>query len=531
MTDSYDAELQARLARGLGAGFAIRSLVGRGGFAVVFAGVDVGLKRDVAIKALRPELAADPLMRQRFRREAEAVARLRHPHIVPIYSVGEADDVVWYVMPLVNGPSLKLHLERVGRFSIEETRRVLSETAAALAVAHHAGIVHRDIKPDNMLLDGPEARVLVTDFGIAKALGGDSQTLTQTGVVIGTPQYMSPEQASGEKTDARSDIYSLGVVAYQLLTGELPFEGGTVAALLVKQLVADAPSVLRKRPDCPSDLAAAIARCLVKDPAHRWATIDDFQQAIAPAPATVAARTSGAGTRTATAWSSPVAQFRTAAAIAIGAVVTLLAIDITRGRVLLTPLGLLVAAFVIALKYGRLWTAGYTWRDVIAPLSKGATRSPVPLDSADFGPHEGAIQQARGERAALRAQLERVPRSGRARFEAAVRAADALLAQSATLARQLYGLERQIDPGPEEIERRLLATAAEPPSPGRAQRAAVLERRRDAVRGLMARRDASAAALTRTLTTLAGLRAAVERGQDDVQQAVNDATSCLESTG
>jgi len=136
------------------------------------------------VKVLRPELAVDALMRQRFRREAEAVARLRHPHIVPIYSVGEGEGLVWYIMPLIGGPSLKTHLERIGRLAIADVRRMLSEAAEALATAHRAGIVHRDIKPDNMLLDGVEARVLVTDFGIAKAVGGDSQTLTQTGVVI-----------------------------------------------------------------------------------------------------------------------------------------------------------------------------------------------------------------------------------------------------------------------------------------------------------------------------------------------------------
>ena len=525
MTNPYDTELRARLARGLGDGYELRDLLGRGGFALVYAALERGLKRDVAVKVLRPELAAEPVMRQRFRREAEAVARLRHPHIVPIYSVGEGEGLVWYVMPLVGGPSLKVHLERVGRISIADARRMLHEAAAALGVAHRAGIVHRDIKPDNMLLDGPDARVLLSDFGIAKALGGDSQTLTQTGIVIGTPQYMSPEQASGEKTDARSDVYSLGVVAYQMLTGELPFEGATVAALLVKQLVTDAPSVLQKRPDCPSDLAAAVTRCLAKDPGQRWLSADDFQRAIAPPSAAEAPRVIPT-------FSSPVARFRATALTAAAVVGVLLVIDLVRGRVLLAPLGLLVAGFVIALKYGRLWTAGYTWRDVFARLaSSGATRSPLPLDSGDFGPHMEAIQQARAERAAMRVHLERVPRSGRPRFEVAARAADALLAQAAALARQLYALERQIEPGPEEIERRVAATEGEPPSPGRGQRLAVLERRRDAVRGLIARRETSAAALTRTLTTLAGLRAAVERGPEEVQQAVSDATACLETAG
>jgi len=533
VTNPSDAELQGRLARSLGEAYEVRGLLGRGGFAVVYAALDVALKRDVAVKVLRPELAVEPLMRRRFRREAEAVARLRHPHIVPIYSVGEGEGLVWYVMPLVGGPSLKTHLERVGRLAIADARRMLSEAAAALSIAHRAGIVHRDIKPDNMLLDGVEARVLVTDFGIAKALGGggESQTLTQTGVVIGTPQYMSPEQASGEKTDARSDVYSLGVVAYQMLTGELPFEAGTVAALLVKQLSTDVPSVLRKRPDCPSDLAAAVMRCLAKEPGQRWALMDDFQHAVAPPPATINVRRSSGGLRAAAA-ASPLARFRIIVLAALAGVLLLGVIDVARGQALVGPLGLLVAAFVVAVHYGRLWTAGYTWRDVFGPVSASTiARSPLPLDSADFGPHEGAIQQARAERAAMRVQLERLPRSARPRFEAAGRVADALLAQAGALARQLYGLERQIDPGPEEIERRLVATEAEHPSPGRAQRMAVLERRRDAVRALAARRDESGEALSRTLTTLARLRAAVDQGPEGIQQAVDDANACLEVAG
>ena len=527
MTNPYDAEFTGRLSRGLGTGYELRELLGRGGFALVYAAVDLALKRDVAVKVLRPELAAEPVMRQRFRREAEAVARLRHPHIVPIYSVGEGEGLVWYVMPLIKGPSLKTHLERSGRLSIEDARRMLSEAAAALGVAHAAGIVHRDIKPDNVLLDGADARILVTDFGIAKALGGESQALTQTGVVIGTPQYMSPEQASGEKTDARSDIYSLGVVAYQMLTGELPFEAATVAALLVKQVTSDVPSVLRKRPDCPSDLAGAVSRCLAKEPAGRWVSIDDFRRAIALLPGTIEERRAS-GARLTTA-QSPLPRFRAFVTVAAAAVTSLAILDLVRGRLLFAPLGALLAAFLIALQYGQLWTAGFTWRDVFSRLRDGSTRSPLPLDSADFGPHEGAIQQARAERAAMRVHLERTPRSGRARMEPAVRSADALLAHAAVLARQLYALERQIDPGPAEIERRLAATEAEAPSPGRAQRVAVLERRRAAVQALVARRETAAVSLSRTLTTLARLRAVVEQDGEGIQQALDDANACLET--
>ena len=166
-----DDDLQLRLSDALGDGYEVRGLLGRGGFAAVYSAVEMGLKRDVAVKVLRPELAVDPAMRQRFRREAEAVARLRHPHIVPIYSVGEYGGLAWYVMPLIVGPSLKQHLEKIGRLPIADARRMLLEAAEGLAVAHRAGIVHRDIKPDNLLLDGADARVLLTDFGIADADG------------------------------------------------------------------------------------------------------------------------------------------------------------------------------------------------------------------------------------------------------------------------------------------------------------------------------------------------------------------------
>jgi len=522
--DSQEAALRTRLARALGPGYELRNQLGRGGFAVVYAAFEPRLKRDVAVKVLRPELGVVATMRQRFRHEAEAVARLRHPHIVPIYAVGEEKDegLAWYVMPLIAGPSLRAHLEQVRRMPVEEARRVLGEAAAALAAAHRAGIVHRDIKPDNILLDGDEARVLLADFGIAKALGTDAQTLTQTGVVIGTPQYMSPEQASGEVTDARSDLYSLGVVGYQMLAGELPFEAGTVAALLVKQLVTEAPSVMRKRPDCPSDLAAAVMRCLAKAPEQRWASADDLQRALSPTPSTIAARRSGSGPRAA--MPLPLTHFRTVAAMSGAAIVALGVLDAVRGMVLFAPIGLLIGAFVIAVNYGRLWTAGYGWRDVFARFSaKTGDRSPVPLDSAEFGPHVGAIQQARADRAMIRIQLERVPRAGRLPFEAAVRAADGLLAQAAEVARQIVALERQIEPGPDEIERRVAATKGEVSSPGRTQRLAVLERRREAVHGLVARRDALADMLGRILTTLARLRAAAEGAPDDIAAAIHEA--------
>ena len=524
-----DDDLQSRLRRALGDAYEVRGLLGRGGFAAVYSAIEVGLKRDVAVKVLRPELAVDPAMRQRFRREAEAVARLRHPRIVPIYSVGEGGGLAWYVMPLIAGPSLKQHLEKIGRLPIADARRMLLEAAEGLAVAHRAGIVHRDIKPDNLLLDAADARVLLTDFGIAKALGGTVQTLTETGVVIGTPQYMSPEQAGGEATDARSDVYSLGVVAYQLLTGELPFEAGTVAALLVKQLVAEAPSVLRKRPDCPSDLAAAVMRCLAKDPQDRWASAEALQHALAPERGSLVRPRPQGGAAAGT----PLQRFRRLVLSAIGVVVILIVVDAARGQMLFGPLGLLVAAFVIATAYGPLWTAGYGWRDLISRGGLPAIlpiRSPVPLDSDEFGPHAAAIQQARTDRAALRAALERLPRTQRQSLAAAVPAADALVARAAATAADLQGLDRQIDPGPEEIDRRLAATAAEPPSPGRAQRLAVLQRRRSTIDGLLTRRDRAADTLANTLTALARLRGAADGTPVEIEAAIRDAQAGYQVT-
>src|SRR6185295_651460 len=185
-----DPDFHPRLARALGAVYELGDRLGFGGFAQVYAAVDTQLKRDVAVKVLRPELAG-AVVRERFRREAETVARVRHPNIVPIYSVGEGEGLAWYVMPRVTGGSLRARLDREGRLPAAEVRRVLLESASALAVAHRAGLVHRDIKPDNIMLDGDDAHVLLMDFGIAKALGVDAQGLTATGVAIGTPQYMS----------------------------------------------------------------------------------------------------------------------------------------------------------------------------------------------------------------------------------------------------------------------------------------------------------------------------------------------------
>ncbi len=282
MSETDDKPLAARVAEALGTAYTLEGEIGRGGMGVVYRARDEQLKRRVAIKVLPPELAFQQDIRERFKREAQTAGQLLHPHIVPIYSVGEAKGIVFFVMGYVDGESVAGRVKRKGPLPPEEARRIMKESADALSAAHAVSVVHRDIKPDNILLEGTRGRVMVTDFGIAKALSqGSGATLTGAGVAIGTPAFMSPEQAAGEKEiDGRSDLYSLGIVTYQMLAGELPFNAPTVAGILMKQITEPAPDIRRTRPDVPEDLALAVARCLEKDPENRWPTADALRRGL-----------------------------------------------------------------------------------------------------------------------------------------------------------------------------------------------------------------------------------------------------------
>src|SRR5437763_1128205 len=283
--------LAQRLSQALGPSYTLEGEIGRGGMGVVYRARDERLKRGVAIKVLPPELAFREEIRIRFLREAETAARLSHPHIVPIHSVGEGPDgLVYFVMAFVDGESVAGKLKRRGRLPSEEARRIMLETSDALGAAHALGIIHRDVKPDNILLEGSRGRVVVTDFGIAKALSSTtgSATLTATGVAIGTPHYMSPEQAAGDREiDGRADIYTLGVVSYQMLAGELPFQAPTVPGILMKHITERAPLVTERCNDCPDDLAACVMRSLEKDPEDRWPTADALRRALEARTATM----------------------------------------------------------------------------------------------------------------------------------------------------------------------------------------------------------------------------------------------------
>ena len=260
--------------------YSLERELGRGGMGVVYLARDVQLDRHVAIKVLPTHLAEQPESRQRFLREARTAAGLSHPNIVPIHRVGEAGGFVFFVMSYVAGHTLGERLRSSGALPAAEAMRILREVSWALAYAHGHGIVHRDVKPDNILLEEGSGRALVTDFGIAHV--GSATLSTDPGKIMGTAQFMSPEQAMSETVDGRSDLYSLGVVGYLAVSGRLPFEAANVPALLMKQVSEPPQSVDAIAPGTPRALVGAIHRCLEKDPAQRFANGEALAAALTP---------------------------------------------------------------------------------------------------------------------------------------------------------------------------------------------------------------------------------------------------------
>ncbi|HEU4565108.1 MAG TPA: serine/threonine-protein kinase [Gemmatimonadaceae bacterium] len=277
---SVDAELVAFQSAVSGRYFVERE-IGRGGMGVVYLAREVQLDRPVAIKLLPPALAVRPELRERFLREARTAAKLSHPHIVPIFQVDEVGGFVFFVMAYVEGETLGARVRARGPLPPHDVARIIREVAWALAYSHARGIVHRDIKPDNILLDRESGRALVTDFGIAHVAA--SSSLTEVGQVMGTAHFMSPEQASAEPLDGRSDLYSLGTVAYLALTGKLPFDAPTVQGVLAQHLTQPPPPIASARASVPARLARAVERCLEKDPALRFQSGEALADGVAEA--------------------------------------------------------------------------------------------------------------------------------------------------------------------------------------------------------------------------------------------------------
>src|SRR5213596_69223 len=541
MTD----RLAQRLSQALGSSFTLEGEIGRGGMGVVYHARDERLKRKVAVKVLPPELAFRGEIRIRFLREAETAARLSHPHIVPIHSVGEGPDgLVYFVMAYVDGESLAARLKRRERLPPEESRRIMMETADALGAGHALGIIHRDVKPDNILLEGSRGRTVLTDFGIAKALTSTTGpgTLTATGVAIGTPHYMSPEQAAGDREiDGRSDIYSLGVVGYQMLAGELPFSAPTVPGLLLKQITEQAPNLQDKTPTCPDDLASCVMRSLEKEPEARWPTADALRRALEsrsappyrpsrrPSLSALArpetrlgeppARMSGGGRPERRRATRPtpkrdpksdltpsgeprmVARFRDSFVSWASVCGGLMLIDLMMGNGLgwlsLFPTAVWVG-FGLLPQYMKLWQNGYSWRDVLkrpaAPdaqesLLAGARRVLPAPQANEFGRQVDTIRLARNDREAMLKIMERVPASERKLLPDVVQTVDALLRRAEELARMLHGMSGDVDDGAlARIEIRIEAVKQHEKGSERDRQIDLLERQRQTLRDLLARR-------------------------------------------
>jgi serine/threonine-protein kinase len=262
----------------LGPQYRLERELGRGGMGVVFLATDTTLDRRVAIKVVHPELAPHESITRRFLAEARTIARLRHPNIVAVHAAGSAEGLLYYVMDEVAGESLRQRLARQNRIPTEEVARIVADLAGALDAAGRAGVVHRDVKPENVLLDETTGRALLADFGIAR-VAVESGSSTGQGVAVGTPVYMSPEQAAGEEIDSRSDLYALGVVAYEMLAGHPPFQGPH--RVVVSKHIAERPAPIeRLRPETPAALAGAVMRALEKQPGERWQTGEEFRQAV-----------------------------------------------------------------------------------------------------------------------------------------------------------------------------------------------------------------------------------------------------------
>ncbi len=252
--------------------------IGRGGMSVVFLAHDIALDRKVAIKVMAPALTLmDAGIQDRFKREARTAASLSHPHIIPVYAVKESEDIVYFIMKYVPGRSLESVIREVGAMPLPVVQTILNQVGSALGHAHRKGVVHRDVKPGNIMLDD-DGWVVVTDFGIAKV--AEQRALTMTGGVVGTPAYMSPEQCAGRPITGAADQYSLGIVAYEMITGRQPFEGGTMINLMYDHCHTNPPPILTRRPECPPELGTAVMRMLGKEPEQRWPSIEDAVAAI-----------------------------------------------------------------------------------------------------------------------------------------------------------------------------------------------------------------------------------------------------------
>lgn len=417
----------------------LEALVGEGGYAAVYRARDTKLDRAVAIKILRPDVAS-PSVRRRFLREGRSVATIRHPHVLPVYDLGEHGEFAWMVMPLVVGESLRARLDREGRLTLEETRRVLIAVADALGTAHALGIIHRDVKPENIMFDGTERHVFLVDFGVAAATGASDDSrdssITMEGMAVGTPRYMSPEQLTpGSPLDGRTDLYALGILAYECLAGSPPFTAEKLGALLVQHLTEQPEPIAVRVPECGPYFASIVDRCLEKDPTRRWPSADVLveemkreergslpemrysQATVAPSPLEpMPARV--------------VAPERWWMFTGVGLFVAAVATDLVRHEMLLTPVSALAGLLVVGMAIATRRVEGMRDR-ALAARSSGPAGAGTPTGVLDT---DALIQRARALRLAGVSAFGALPRA----MHTTIGAADAALTRVAFEADSAY---------------------------------------------------------------------------------------------
>jgi hypothetical protein len=586
--------LRDRLIVAVGEQYDVQGELGRGGMAIVYRAIDVRLRRQVAIKLLPPDLAFRPEVRARFLREAATAAQLSHPNIVPIYTVDEREGLVYFVMGCVDGESLAARLAREGRTPIAEARRILQGVADALGFAHERGVIHRDVKPDNILLDAHTGRPLVTDFGIARAAEADSR-LTVTGFAVGTPAYMSPEQAMGERdVDGRSDIYSLGIVAYQMLAGELPFTASNTPAMMMKHLSERARPLASLRRDVPPALAAAVERALAKKPEQRFATAYQFRDAIVsdapvlpPPPARAGRRAAPLAHPPAPLAPLPPAEHGRVAVqrgrrrrgrdgvdsfaeLPLEQRIAVVRRELIANSVWIGAIGAInvvtsdfpwvvfPAAFMLTsvlTKAGTLWAEGVRWRDIFrrsppavprqaSSLARGAIdEQAAKLVSADVlrGPRGEAVRNALGDKAAIVALLEALPAPDRALLPEVMPTVDALVERTASLAQTLHHLDGDLSSDTTaQLDARIAVVEAESAdSTDHERRLNLLHRQRATLRDLAERRTRAAAQLESARIALENLRfdliklrsSGVQSALQDVNNATQEARALSRDIG
>ena len=586
--------LRDRLIVAVGEQYDVQGELGRGGMAIVYRAIDIRLRRHVAIKLLPPDLAFRQDVKSRFLREAATAAQLSHSSIVPIYTVDEREGLVYFVMACVDGESLGARLAREPRMPIDEARRIVGDVADALGYAHARGVIHRDVKPDNILLESRTGRPMVTDFGIARAAEADSR-LTVTGFAVGTPAYMSPEQAMGEReVDGRSDIYSLGIVAYQMLAGELPFTASNTPAMMMKHLSERPRPLTTMRRDVPAPLAAAIDRAMAKKPEDRWATAHEFRDALsadarvhagapthrsspysppphAPPPAPLAPPVPGipveqgkrgkrrkAKSEHENFAARPVEERimivrREVFSSAVWLIALLLLNAVTSGF----PWVIFPAAFMITsigTKAGTLRADGVRWRDIFRGSPKGhalqavGVRVPVEEQAAKLLPAEvlhggraDAVRNALGDKAAILALLDALPSADRAMLPDVMPTVDALVERIASLTQTLHHLDADLAPGAiTKLDARIAAVEAE--SAGATdhdRRLGLLQRQRTTLRDLSDRRARVTAQLESARIALENLRfdliklrsSGVQSALQDVNNATQEARALSRDIG